>query len=257
MDGLGQWSGRMEGFVEHISSGQAACTTSDTYRSLQALHLEALQHGSSPHQPGLGPDSVQHRRLCAVRSALQCRKSPLISLTRNLSPLLIRNVRQDNCLRAITGTRPANPTRPGPTSRIADCSSFQMISVIPPATTTTVNNGEPTGTSVTAQDTTVRPSSVPGYASCGANSATRSSRYASACSCAGVTQNTQQAPTPTSTVACPPTMPSACASSDGTTTCKTTCDNGLPPICKADGDPCLNTAECVSCHHQCQRSSHR
>ena len=82
-----------------------------------------------------------------------------------------------------------------------------------PAATTTFINFTPGAQVNKRQDgapTTVRPTSIPAYASCGSSSAVRSSRYSSACSCGGITQTTSVAATPTSTVQCPSASPTVC-----------------------------------------------
>lgn len=141
-----------------------------------------------------------------------CNEVRFVFLVFNANTLCVLTCSKDNCLRAIFGTRPTNSIRPGPTPRREDCSSFQSITVIPAATTTTVNF-TPGGQVNKRQDpgpTTIRPNNIPPYASCGSSSAVRSSRYSSACSCGGITQTTVEAPTPVSTVQCPSASPTVC-----------------------------------------------
>jgi hypothetical protein len=116
---------------------------------------------------------------------------------------LLTNTSKDNCARALTGTvnGPAQPS-----SRInTDCSSFQLKTAYPAATTTTITSGS-TSTTILPETTeiVVAPSVLPAYAktACTA-SGIASARFASACSCAGVTETTSTAPVPTATVVVP------------------------------------------------------
>lgn len=110
---------------------------------------------------------------------------------------------QDNCARALTGTA-SGAARPS--SRInTDCSSFQLVTVYPAATTTTIASGS-TSTTILPETTgtTVAPFSLPAYAKTACTpSGSASARFASACSCAGVTKTTTTARVPVATVIVP------------------------------------------------------
>ncbi|KND94284.1 hypothetical protein TOPH_00783 [Tolypocladium ophioglossoides CBS 100239] len=106
----------------------------------------------------------------------------------------------DNCARQVTGTRDGlSPIE----SRKADCSSFQKTTVVPDATTTTdtvtVDAGVPSkfrrDAGLEYRAATEAPTVVPAYAS----SCQEGTKYASACSCWGITAVTTTAPQPTKT----------------------------------------------------------
>jgi hypothetical protein len=110
---------------------------------------------------------------------------------------------KDNCARALTGT--VNGLAQSSSRINTDCSSFQMITVYPVATTVTVFSADVESTVTIVPDAagiTVSPSVLPAYANaaCTTNGA---ARFASACSCAGVTETTTTAATPTATVLIP------------------------------------------------------
>lgn len=110
--------------------------------------------------------------------------------------LEVRNCAGDNCARQVTGTRDGlSPIE----SRKADCTSFQTSTVTPDAVTTTVtvtvDSDTPAKLRRNVRAVTNVPTVVPAYAS-----ACDGSRYASACSCWGITAGVTTAPTPTSTV---------------------------------------------------------
>ncbi|KAK7229422.1 hypothetical protein V2G26_001592 [Clonostachys chloroleuca] len=110
--------------------------------------------------------------------------------------LEVRNCAGDNCARQVTGTRDGlSPIE----SRKADCTSFQTSTVTPDAVTTTVtvtvDSDTPAKLRRNVRAVTDVPTVVPAYAS-----ACDGSRYASACSCWGITAGVTTAPTPTSTV---------------------------------------------------------
>ncbi|KAF1972280.1 hypothetical protein BU23DRAFT_599763 [Bimuria novae-zelandiae CBS 107.79] len=116
------------------------------------------------------------------------------------------NAFADSCLSGLSGTG-ANVAPPR-SSRLADCSSFQLVTVTPAprlittivATVTVTVTTTTTTTNLAAlvrRQVTEVPSSIPSYATQCCRSA---SDYASACSCLGVTGKTTTAPTPTSTV---------------------------------------------------------
>jgi hypothetical protein len=106
----------------------------------------------------------------------------------------------NNCKRAVTGTRAGLlPIE----SRQADCSSFQLATVVPDAVTTTVTvtveAGEPAkfkrAAGLEYRAATEVPTDIPAYATACPNVG----EYAEACSCWGITATTTTAPTPTST----------------------------------------------------------
>ncbi|EOO01884.1 putative lipase esterase family protein [Phaeoacremonium minimum UCRPA7] len=106
----------------------------------------------------------------------------------------------NNCNRAVTGTRDGLE----PLSvRSADCSSFLLTTVTPAATTVTVTVDEEPTTAVVKRDfaleirqATEVPTAIPTYAAV----CSSAEKYASACSCFGVTGSVTTAPTPTVTV---------------------------------------------------------
>lgn len=129
---------------------------------------------------------------------------------------------QDNCARAVSGTAMGSATK---STHLADCSSFFAYTITPATVTSTVTVTpapvtETDTTTVTVATTTtytgtldvevnnankkrattgavtVSPSAVPAYAS----ACSGTSRYSSACSCAGVTPSYITAPAPTTTV---------------------------------------------------------
>ncbi|KAH7320793.1 hypothetical protein B0I35DRAFT_407835 [Stachybotrys elegans] len=107
----------------------------------------------------------------------------------------------NNCKRQVTGTRAGLLDI---TSRQADCSSFQLATVVPDAVTTTVTvtveADEPAkfkrAAGLAYRAATEIPTAIPAYAS----SCAEPAAYAEACSCWGITATTTTAPTPTSTV---------------------------------------------------------
>jgi hypothetical protein len=108
----------------------------------------------------------------------------------------------DNCARQVTGTREGLlPIE----SRKADCTSFQKTTVTPEAATVTVTvtvDGDAPAkfrrhVNVEARQATEVPTALPAYASACSSDAVR---YASVCSCWGITAAVTTAPTPTSTV---------------------------------------------------------
>ncbi|CAI6079601.1 unnamed protein product [Clonostachys chloroleuca] len=117
--------------------------------------------------------------------------------------LEVRNCAGDNCARQVTQTNNMDSgTRDGLSpieSRKADCTSFQTSTVTPDAVTTTVtvtvDSDTPAKLRRNVRAVTDVPTVVPAYAS-----ACDGSRYASACSCWGITAGVTTAPTPTSTV---------------------------------------------------------
>ncbi|VUC25129.1 unnamed protein product [Clonostachys rosea] len=120
--------------------------------------------------------------------------------------LEVRNCAGDNCARQVTQvdflSSSIHGTRDGLSpieSRKADCTSFQTSTVTPDAVTTTVtvtvDSDSPAKLRRNVRALTSVPTVVPAYAS-----ACDSSRYASACSCWGITAGVTTAPTPTSTI---------------------------------------------------------
>jgi len=106
----------------------------------------------------------------------------------------------DNCARAVTGTAAFKTPVP---VRQSDCSSFQLTTVTPlPSTTTivtTVTSIPPhkrDAGALDARQVTVIPAAVPTYASACSGAV----RYKSACSCWGITESVTTAPTPVVTV---------------------------------------------------------
>jgi len=104
----------------------------------------------------------------------------------------------DNCLRAVTGTRPGQTqTR---VDRKADCSSFLQPTVTPDAVIVTVTATAapvfPHKRAIENRQAPDAPFTVPAYAS----PCSGTVRYSSACSCYGVTGAVVTAPTPTSTI---------------------------------------------------------
>ncbi|KAK6005728.1 hypothetical protein QM012_007370 [Aureobasidium pullulans] len=138
----------------------------------------------------------------------------------------------DNCARAVTGTARASPPL---ASRLADCSSFQKVTITPAAVTSTITITPSTSVitdTIVASSTIVistttpttifvgdmkkrqmtdSPNVVPLYAS----ACSGSSRYASACSCFGATKTTI-------TVAAPTVLITVTAMTPLTTTSTTT-----------------------------------
>ncbi|CZR56072.1 uncharacterized protein PAC_05960 [Phialocephala subalpina] len=160
----------------------------------------------------------------------------------------------DNCLRGIRGTNGQPPM----SSRLVDCSSFQLATVTPaPVTVTTtvatviVTEVPITARAVFARQATVSPSSVPAYATyCSA-----SARYASACSCLGITKTTTTLATPTvtetttaTTTVAPPSF--TCSPADSASACGGTCDGTCFPdvngvgYCK-QSRPCSGLTPCT------------
>lgn len=114
----------------------------------------------------------------------------------------------DNCARAVTGTVAGQPVS---ASRVGtDCASFQKVTVYPSAVTVTTSSGSTSATiTPSLSGTTVFPTNVPPYVASACSSGNAiSSRFASACSCAGATKVTSTAATPTVTIVVPkPSMP--------------------------------------------------
>jgi len=109
----------------------------------------------------------------------------------------------DNCARALTGTVDGLAR---PSSRInTDCSSFQLVTEYPQATTITITSGSSATTIFPAiADTPVTPTALPSYAQAACTPGEiASARFKSACSCAGVTETTSTAATPVVTVVVP------------------------------------------------------
>ncbi|KAK3942501.1 hypothetical protein QBC46DRAFT_379763 [Diplogelasinospora grovesii] len=105
----------------------------------------------------------------------------------------------NNCQRGVGGTAGVKPPL---SSRMADCSSLNTVTVTPaPYTTTTTSTVLEIPSSVKKRQddagtaVTVTPTAVPTYATYCANPPA----YYSACSCAGATPTTTFAPTPTVT----------------------------------------------------------
>ncbi|CAD0109425.1 unnamed protein product [Aureobasidium uvarum] len=93
----------------------------------------------------------------------------------------------DNCARAVTGTA----AQPALSVRQSGCSSYQTATTYPAAETVTYYNyyfGDSTVFPAGPTETLVQQTMVPAYASKPCGSA--ASRYASACSCAGITATT-------------------------------------------------------------------
>ncbi|KAF8856003.1 hypothetical protein BDZ45DRAFT_804502 [Acephala macrosclerotiorum] len=159
----------------------------------------------------------------------------------------------DNCLRGIRGTNGAPPM----SSRLADCSSFQLVTVTPaPVTvtttiTSTVTEAIVTARAVLARQATMSPSAIPTYATyCSA-----SARYASACSCLGITKTTTTLATPTVTSTTSATttvapLPFACSPADSASACGGACDGTCFPdvngagFCK-QSRPCSGLPACT------------
>ncbi|KXH39138.1 hypothetical protein CSAL01_03169 [Colletotrichum salicis] len=112
----------------------------------------------------------------------------------------------DNCARAVTGTRAGIPV--DISSRRSDCSSYMQTTVIPDTFTSTVtttvytDNIPPTPTTTFSQSTTRAPitqfpTAVPSYVTpqCPGPSA-----YSSACSCWSITHSVTTLPAPVTTV---------------------------------------------------------
>lgn len=151
----------------------------------------------------------------------------------------------DNCARAVTGTAGANGAQISSSRVNTDCSSFQRATAYPSASTITITSGSTSTTispSLTA--TTVTPSSFPAYVSTAcSNGGNPSSRFASACSCAGVTKTTTTVAIPTVTIVVPtPSNPNrGCnnpysGSKNTVTTCSGLSVNGQTCYCHPDID---------------------
>ncbi|KUJ23897.1 uncharacterized protein LY89DRAFT_776109 [Mollisia scopiformis] len=166
----------------------------------------------------------------------------------------------DNCLRGLRGT--ANMVPPL-SSRLDDCSSFQLATVTPAPTTITttvatetitVTEAAVTARAILPRQETVYPSSIPAYATyCPV-----SSRYASACSCLGVTATTTTVGTPTVTISTTATAtvtytPNlyACSPADSASACGGSCDGTCFPdvngvgYCKQNR-PCEGLTPCTA-----------
>ncbi|KAG5980689.1 hypothetical protein E4U55_003771 [Claviceps digitariae] len=106
----------------------------------------------------------------------------------------------DNCARQVTGTRKGLTPL---SSRKADCSNFMRTTIVPDATTitvtVTVEPDEPVSKTKRGIEnraaTEVPNATVPDYAS----SCKKAGKYASACSCWGITPTVSTAPVPTET----------------------------------------------------------
>ncbi|CAD0114593.1 unnamed protein product [Aureobasidium uvarum] len=158
----------------------------------------------------------------------------------------------DNCARALTGTVDG-PARAS--SRInTDCSSFQLTTVYPAATTITTTSGSVFTTIV--PDTaglTIAPSYLPSYANAACTpSGIASARFASACSCAGVSAATTTAATPTATVVvpvftCNNPLNANTGANIGTNTCSRGASDACTYYCDQDisgGGVCVQNAGC-------------
>ncbi|KAH8908655.1 hypothetical protein BR93DRAFT_994235 [Coniochaeta sp. PMI_546] len=147
----------------------------------------------------------------------------------------------NNCARAVTGTRTGK--MPDVSSRMADCSSFQMVTVTP-ATSTVTTTATVTITNIIPGKrdngngpVTVSPSSIPAYASPCSNAAA----YSSACSCWGITATTITVPTPVTTVTVTATVTvSSCPTDE--ILCSGSCKsiNSDPNNCGACGNVCAS-----------------
>jgi len=173
----------------------------------------------------------------------------------------------DNCLRGIRGT--VSGLQPPLSSRLADCSSFQLATVTPAPTTitttvatetVTVSDATVTARAILPRQETISPTSIPAYATYCPNSI----QYASACSCVGVTASTTTLSTPTVTISTtvtstvtstPPSY--TCSPADSVSACGGSCDgicfpdvNGVG-YCKQNRPcegllPCTLDSDCAS-----------
>jgi len=140
----------------------------------------------------------------------------------------------NNCLRGIRGT--VSVLQPPLSSRLEDCSSFQLATVTPAPTTitttvatetVTVSDAGVTARAILPRQETVSPTAIPAYATYCPNSI----QYASACSCVGVTASTTTVSTPTVTISTTVTStvtstpnPYTCSPADSASACGGTCD---------------------------------
>jgi len=157
----------------------------------------------------------------------------------------------DNCARAVTGTN----ALPALSIRQADCSSFQLTTVTPSAVTVTntvtITPAPPVKRDNEKRQVTVVPTAVPTYASACSGTV----RYASACSCWGITAHTTFAPTPTSTVTATVTaVPTACSNPGSCGTffiiSDPSCGDFGVCTCAEDSDGSAKCVQDASCGNQ-------
>ncbi|KAF1989639.1 hypothetical protein K402DRAFT_401748 [Aulographum hederae CBS 113979] len=188
---------------------------------------------------------------------------PLIASVASATLFERRACHADNCARAITGTAIAALV----SVHQSDCSSFLSATVTPATSTSTITiyvtspaaakRSPVAAPAIEERDVTVTPSSIPVYASAACHGANSASRYASACSCAGITPTTTTLPTPVATSTTTVTVSGAwactnpgtcdsfspCGASTSNTTDPDTClcffmSGKLNTACMRGGTPC-------------------